>query len=240
MQKMQDVKIDDAVVGKMFEVGAHYGYRKSRRHPSVANYIYTTKNKNDIINLEKTKEMLGKALIFVQKLAETEKILLFIGTKPEGRDLVENAASSVDMPYVTERWIGGTISNWSEIKKNLVELENYRKEEREGEMAKYTKKEKLLMAKKVEKLERFYNGIAGLKKKPDAIFVIDAKNDKIAVEEATQIGIPVVALVNSDSDIRDINYPVVANDAARSSIEYFAQAISEAYRKGGENKAKIK
>ena len=115
------------MVADMFEAGAHYGYGKARRHPSVASFIYTTKNKTDIINLEDTKSMLAGAVAYAKELAKEGKILLFVGTKPESADIVEAAANSVEMPYVTERWIGVTLSNWTEIKKNLALLEKYRK-----------------------------------------------------------------------------------------------------------------
>ncbi len=231
---MQKVKgaADDNIIEKMFKAGAHYGYSKTRRHPSVSKYIYTTKNKGDIIDLEKTNTMLDEALLFLKNLGAQNKTVLLIGTKPEAKVSVKDVAESLNMPYVTERWIGGTLSNFTEIKKRILELENYQKDTATGGLNKYTKKERVVMAKKMEKLARYYTGLLGLKKAPDAIFIVDAKSEHIAATEARKSGVPVIALVNSDSNIKGIDYPIVANDGAIPSIKFFAQAIGAAYKEG--------
>ena len=136
------------------------------------------------------------------------------------------------MPYVVERWIGGTLSNFSEIKKRIAVLETYRKDSAGGELNKYTKKERSMMAKKMEKLAKYYSGLVGLKKAPDAIFVIDAKKEYIATTEAKNGGIPIIALINSDSNIKNINYPIVGNDASIPSIKLFTATITRAYKIG--------
>ncbi len=232
MSRMQKKEIEEISIEKMFEAGAHYGYSKTRRHPSVSPFIYTTKNKTDIINLENTEEMLKKASDFVKSLGSKNKIILFVGTKPEAKETVKNAALSLNMPYVTERWIGGTISNFIEIKKRINELENYRKEDKEGGLEKYTKKERVVMAKKMEKLARYYSGLVGLKKIPDALFIIDAKAEHIAATESKKSDVPVISLVNTDSNIKGIDYPIVANDAGIPSIKLFTTSISNAYKAG--------
>jgi len=231
MQKTQNTK-GDTVIEQMFKAGAHYGYSKARRHPSVSGYIYATKNKSDIIDLEKTSALLETALKFVEALGKENKTLLFVGTKPEAQTAVKDAAESLSMPYVTERWIGGTLSNFVEIKKRITELENYQKGLASGELEKYTKKERVVMAKKMEKLARYYSGLLSLKKLPDAVFVVDAKSEHIAATEARKMGVPVIALLNSDSDITTINYPLVANDGVMPSIRFFTSAIAEGYKKG--------
>jgi small subunit ribosomal protein S2 len=233
MQKTKDIKENsDTNVEKMFKVGAHYGYSKTRRHPSVSKYIFATKNKGDIIDLEKTGIMLENANEFVKNLSATGKIVLFVGTKPEAKEVIKNVALSLDMPYVNERWIGGTLSNFTEIKKRIIELENYRKDNSEGKLDKYTKKERVVLAKKMEKLERYYSGLIGLKKAPDALFIIDAKAEHIAATEAKQMDVPVISLVNSDSDIKGIKYPIIGNDSGIPSIKFFSQAIANAYKTG--------
>lgn len=224
--------INDTAVEQMFKAGAHYGYSKTRRHPSVSKYIYATKNKGDIIDLEKTSDLLGEATKFIEALGATGKIVLFVGTKPEAKVAVKSAAESLGMPYVTERWIGGTISNFIEIKKRITELENYQKDSITGELEKYTKKERVMLAKKMEKLSRYYSGLIGLKKIPDALFIVDAKSEHIAATEGKKSNVPVISLVNSDSDIRGIDYPIVANDGVIPSIKFFASAIANAYKKG--------
>ncbi|MES3031904.1 MAG: 30S ribosomal protein S2 [Patescibacteria group bacterium] len=231
MQKADLKKGDtDTLIEKMFRAGAHYGYSKTRRHPSVSKYIYATKNKGDIIDLEKTSVMLEGATEFVKSLAVQGKTVLFVGTKPEAKEVTKSVAESLNMPYVTERWIGGTLSNFTEIKKRITELENYQKDSKDGGLDKYTKKERVVLAKKMEKLARYYTGLLGLKKAPDALFVVDARAEHIAATEAKNRDIPVISLVNSDSNIKGIDYPIVGNDSSIPSIKFFAVHLSNAYK----------
>ncbi|HEU0085475.1 MAG TPA: 30S ribosomal protein S2 [Candidatus Paceibacterota bacterium] len=233
MQKAEKTSENiEKVVEEMFGAGAHYGYSKSRRHPSVASYIYATKQSGDIINLEKTASLLEVATEFAKELGSQGKTLMFVGTKPESQEAIKNAAESLGMPYVIERWIGGTISNFGEIKKRITELENYRKDMAEGGLEKYTKKERVVMAKKMERLSRYYSGLVGVKKLPDALFIIDSKKEHIASTEAKMTDIPVIALCNSDSDIRKIDYPIIGNDATVPSVKYFINIIAKAFQNG--------
>jgi len=232
MPKVENKKEVDTLIERMFRAGAHYGYSKTRRHPSVSKYIYTTKNKGDIINLEKTEVLLDEAALFIKNLGAQNKIILLVGTKPEAKVAVKNAAESLNMPYVVERWIGGTLSNFTEIKKRIAELENYQKDIQRGGLDKYTKKERVVMAKKMEKLARYYTGLLSLKKAPDALFVVDARSEHIATIEARKSDVKVVSLVNSDSNIKGIDYPIVANDSGIPSIKFFTNAIVDAYKEG--------
>jgi small subunit ribosomal protein S2 len=233
MQKADSKKGEtDTLVEKMFKVGAHYGYSKTRRHPSLAKYIYATKNKMDIIDLEKTSIALGQAEEFLKNLGAQGKTVLFVGTKPEAKEVTKSIALSLNMPYVSERWIGGTLSNFTEIKKRITELENYQKDSKEGGLDKYTKKERVVMAKKMEKLARYYTGLLGLKKAPDALFIVDARAEHIAATEAKNRNIPIVSLVNSDSNIKGIDYPIIANDSGIPSIKFFTSAVAAAYKSG--------
>ncbi|MFZ1019751.1 MAG: 30S ribosomal protein S2 [Minisyncoccia bacterium] len=232
MQKTENKKEADTIIEKMFKAGAHYGYSKTRRHPSVSKYIYATKNKSDIINLEDTSIMLDTAALFVKNLGAQNKIVLCVGTKPEAKTATKDLAEALNMPFVTERWIGGTLSNFTEIKKRIAELENYRKDSLGGGLDKYTKKERVVLAKKMEKLERYYSGLIGLKKAPDALFIIDSKSEHIAATEARKTGVPVIALANSDSNIKGVSYPIVGNDATIPSIKFFASVILDAYKEG--------
>ena len=232
MPKVENKKEVDTLIERMFRAGAHYGYSKTRRHPSVSKYIYTTKNKGDIINLEKTEVLLDEAALFIKNLGAQNKIILLVGTKPEAKVAVKNAAESLNMPYVVERWIGGTLSNFTEIKKRIAELENYQKDIQRGGLDKYTKKERVVMAKKMEKLARDYTGLLSLKKAPDALFVVDARSEHIATTEARKSDVKVVSLVNSDSNIKGIDYPIVANDSGIPSIKFFTNAIVDAYKEG--------
>ena len=233
MQKRDIVEENTvSLVDKMFNAGAHYGYSRTRRHPSVSSYIFATRNKGDIINLEKTGVVLAEAEEFVKSLGSRNKTILFVGTKPEAKEIIKSVAESLNMPYVTNRWIGGTLSNFTEIKKRIAELENYRKDSIEGGLEKYTKKERVVMAKKMEKLSKYYSGLVMLKKAPDALFVIDSRAEHIAATEARKSGVAVIALTNSDSNIKNIEYPLVGNDASMPSIQFFTTSIAKAYKAG--------
>jgi small subunit ribosomal protein S2 len=217
---------------EMFQAGAHYGYSKSRRHPSVSSFIYATKNRADIIDLEKTDAQLQVAMEFMKHLGSRRKTVILVGSKPEAKEAVKAAAESLDMPYVIERWIGGTLSNWTEIKKRIAELENYRKDTASGDLEKYTKKERVVLAKKMEKMTRYYGGLINLKKMPDALLIIDSKSEHIAQTEARKTGVPVIAVLNSDSNLKEIDYPIVGNDASIPAIKLFVSALAKAYMDG--------
>lgn len=217
---------------EMIKVGAYFGYGKSRRNPSASPYILSTKNQSDIIDLEKTSVMLKDAKEFVQNLASQGKQILLVGTKPEAQKIIKETAAKIDAPFVTERWIGGILTNFSEIKKRLARLAELKEQKSKGELEKYTKKERLLIDKEMATLEKMFSGIAEIKKTPDALFVIDPRKEKNAVAEARIAKVPVVSLLNSDCNIKDVDYPIIANDAARASIALFAEQIADAYKAG--------
>lgn len=219
-------------IEEMFKVGAHYGYTKTKRHPSVSKFIFGTKNKVDIINIEETNAQLQDTLNFVKKLGREQKIILFVGVKPEAKKKILDSALLADMPYVTERWVGGIITNFGEIKKRIAKLIDLRDKKEKGELDKYTKKERILIDLEVEKMGKYFGGLIHLKKAPDALFVIDAKKENIAVTEARKSNIPVIALCNTDTNIKDVDYPIVGNDASVSSISYFVDQVTKAYSEG--------
>ena len=224
------------VVDKMFAAGAHFGLPKARRHPSVKEYVYGLKQKIDIFNLEKTETLLDEAKAYAKKLGEEKKILLFVGGKPESHALVKNKCISIEAPYSVGRWIGGSITNYGEIKKRVNKLKKLLDDKETGALSKFTKLERLYIDRDIEKLQKMYEGLLLLGDRlPDAIFVIDPKRESIAVEEAIVKNIPIIALANSDCDITKINYPIVANDATKKSIEFFVDEITEAYQEGMKN-----
>lgn len=220
------------IIEEMFKSGVHYGYSKSRRHPSVSQYVFTTKNGVDIINIEKTEELLKKALETVSKLASSGKTILFVGTKPEACQQIIETALALNMPYVGERWVGGALTNFPEIKKRIVKLLDLRDQKEKGELNKYTKKEQLLIEKEMTDMTKNFQGLSGITKTPDAVFVIDPKKEHIAVTEAKKMNLPVIALLNTDCDLKQVQYPIVANDASISSITFFLTKIKEAYTNG--------
>jgi small subunit ribosomal protein S2 len=225
-------KILDPRIDAMFQAGAHFGYSKTRRHPSTAASIFATKNKNDLINLEKTIVELDTALEYIKSLAPLGKTILFVGVKPEARDAIKNAGMALDMPYVTERWIGGTLTNFPEIKKRIARLEDLKAKKEAGELDVYTKKERLLLDREVNKLTLYFGGLTTLKKTPDVIVIVDPKKEHIAFTEAQKAHVPVIALANTDCDIREVDYPIIANDGSVSSVNYFINEVVEAYKSG--------
>lgn len=231
MQKTENTKVKASdLVEKMSEAGVQYGYTKSRRHPTAAKHIFTTKNGTDIINIEHTEEMFNKASEFLAEMAKAGKNILLVGTKPEARSSILDMAQKIEMPYVTLRWIGGTLTNFSEIKKRIVELETLTKEKADGSWSKYTKKEASDLSKKMKKLDSYYGGLLGMKKLPNAIFIIDPKREITALLEAKDAGIPVVALLGSDNDLSAPNYPVLANDSSVKSIKFFTELFTKVWQ----------
>ena len=214
----------------MFGAGAHFGLGRSRRHPTMTSYIFGTKNSTDIFDLEKTETLFEKAKSFVASLAKEGKTLLFVGGKKEAGVLVRNAAETENMPYIDGRWIGGTVSNFGQIRKRIDRYEKLVSDREKGELAKYTKRERMLIDKEIASLEKMFFGIVAMKKLPDAVFVIDLRHEKNAVKEASDFNIPVIALCGSDCDISKIAYPIVGNDNSRSSIRFFLDEIVKVYR----------
>lgn len=225
--------INNQNIQNMFRAGAHFGFSKTRRHPTISPYIFGAKNKVEIFDLEKTENLLEKAKVFISSLAKEGKVILFVGGKSEARNTIKSAAMSINMPYVDGRWIGGTLTNFMQIRKRVEKLEKLTTEKEKGELAKYTKKERLLIDREIANLERFFSGIISMKDLPKALFVIDPKKEKTAVREAMDMRIPAIALAGSDCNIKEIDYPIVGNDASQASIQYFTQEIIKAYSSAG-------
>lgn len=217
---------------ELLEKGVHFGYSKSRRHPSMRKYIFATKNKVDIFNLEETNKSLERVKDFVSDLGKNKRTVLFIGTKPEAQQYIKAAASELSLPYVTNRWIGGTITNFSEIRKRADRLLKLQSDKESGNLEKYTKKERLGFSREIVKLDNYFGGITSMKKTPDAVFVIDPKKEHLAVSEAMLLNIPIITLASSDCDISKISHAIPANDSSVTSVSYFVNEIKEAYEAG--------
>ncbi len=214
----------------MFAAGAHFGLGRSRRHPTTTPFIFGTKNSTDIFDLEKTAETLEKAQHAIAALGKEGKTILFVGGKKEASSAVKNAALSINMPYIDGRWIGGTLSNFGQIRKRIDRFEKLVSDREKGELAKYTKRERMLIDKEIASLEKMFYGIVSLKKIPDALFVIDPRREKIAIKEAEGMNVPVIALAGSDCDIREVKYPILGNDASKASIAFFLDEVVKAYQ----------
>jgi len=218
-----------ALIDKLFSVGAHFGYAPSKRHPSTAPFIFGEKGGSEIFDLEQTAGLLEQALEAVKALAAQRKTILFIGGKAEAREAVTRAAERLNMPFVAGRFIGGTLTNWSEIKKRLARLGDIAQMREKGELAKFTKMERLLIEREAENLETMFGGLKGMTKLPDALFVIDPRAESGAVSEARALNIPVIALMNSDCDRAQITYPIPGNDSSRETVSFVLEQATKTY-----------
>lgn len=214
----------------MFSAGAHFGYAKARRHPSMKTFIFGAKNKTEVFDLEKTEKKLVDALSYVATLAEGGRKILFVGGKPEARKAVTDAAMALGMHFVASRWIGGTLTNWSEVKKRVARLEDLTDKREKGELAVYTKKERLMFDREIEDLEKSFGGLRGMKEMPAALFVVDPRAESIAVSEASKKKIPVIALASSDCNATEVAHVIPANDSSSKSIALFTGEVVTAYK----------
>jgi len=203
---------------ELFKAGAHFGFGKSRRHPSTAPSIFSSKNRVDIFDLEKTQESLDKALEFVASLVTAGSVILFVGGKNEAQKIVREAAEKVSTPYVASRWIGGTLTNFTEIRKRIDMMLDLSAQKAKGELSKYTKKERLLIDRKIEKLQKMFGGIKDMTALPKALFIVDPRFEETALREAKTLNIPVIALCGSDNDISNVDYPITARCRNRAVI----------------------
>lgn len=223
------IKDKNSMVEAMFKVGAHFGLAKARRHPSTKPYVFGIKNNIEIFDLEKTNESLEKAKAFVATIAAANKQALFVAGKSEAITAVKNAAAKIGQPVVGGRWIGGTLTNFTQIRKRIEKYENRLKEKEKGELAKYTKKERLLIDREIAKLEMLFGGIVSMKEKPGVLIVVDPKKEYIAVDEARQMGVPVIAIASTDCDLSLVDYAIPANDSSASSAAFFLNELARAY-----------
>ncbi len=222
---------------EMFKAGAHFGYSRSSRNPKMKRFLFGLRNNVEVFDLDKTKKKLDEAKEFAKNLGKEGKPILFVGTKPEIKDLLKKYANEADMPYVTERWLGGTLTNFGEIKKRRDYMEDLMSKRDSGELEKYTKKERLQISRKIARLMQYFSGLEKLRTLPSALVAVDTRKESIAVEEAKKTRIPVIGIMNSDCDPDDAAYPIPANDNSVSSVEYFLRAIVEAYKNGLKERA---
>ena len=219
-------------IEELFRVGAHFGYSRARRHASMKPYLYGVRNGVDIIDLEKTIQLADVAHAFIKDLAQAGKKVLFVGTKPEAKNAVELAANSLGLPYVSERWIGGSLTNFPEMKKRKDRMKELLGLQEKGGMDKYTKRERGILDRELRDLQTNFGGVADMDTLPSAMFVVDPRAEDIAVAEAIKMRIPVIALANSDCSIRGIAYPIVANDAGVTSVAHVVEGVKNAYAEG--------
>lgn len=220
------------MIETMAKAGMHFGALRSKRHPSTKGFVFGTKGKVEITDLEKSAVSLLAIAEYVKTLSRAGKQILFVGTKNEAKEETKRAAESIHQPYVINRWIGGTLTNHDEIRKRIDRLALLSEEERTGEFSKYTKKERLLLGKEMKDLERLFSGIVELTAMPGAMLVIDSNKEEIAVAEAKRMNIPVIAFSNTDCDLGVADHAIVGNDKSISSIGLVLSCVVSAYKEG--------
>ena len=224
---------NQTLIDRLFKAGAHFGFKKSRRHPTVTPYLFTTKQGNDIFDLEKSAELLTAASTVVRGMSALGKTVLFVGTKEEVAKIVKDTAEKIQAPFVVNRWIGGMLTNFTEIKKRIARMDQLARERESGELErKYTKKERVILGREADKLAMYFGGIATLTKLPDLMVVVDPRHDTIAIEEATQMKIPVIAIMSSDCNVSKVTHPILVNDALQSSVTTVLGELASAFTTG--------
>jgi small subunit ribosomal protein S2 len=216
----------------MLEAGVHFGHERSKRNPKMERYIFMQRNRVAIIDLEHALERLKQAAAFAHQLASSPSSeILFVGTKRQARDIVRRYAEMAGQPYVTKRWLGGTITNFSTILKSIEKLEELKRTENSPQVTKLTKKEKAVRQKEIERLEEVLEGIKSLKMLPAALYVVGSHDERIAVREARRAGIPVIGITDTNADPSLVDYPIPGNDDAIRSIDLITSVIAQAILK---------
>jgi small subunit ribosomal protein S2 len=218
----------------LLSAGAHFGHITRRWNPKMQPFIFMERNGIHIIDLKKTQELLEDACNAIMKITGDGKKVLFVGTKKQAKDTIEAEAKKCGMYYVTERWLGGMLTNFSTIRKSVKRLTNIEKMESDGTFDKVTKKERLHLTREKEKLQKVLNGVVEMTRLPSALFVVDVKKENIAVREARRLGIQVFAILDTNCDPDWVNYPIPANDDAVKSIQLITRAIASAAMEGRE------
>lgn len=224
---------------ELLDAGAHFGHQARRWNPKMSPYLYGVQEGIHIFDLTKTKEELERALEFLVQAKKEGKVILFVGCKKQGREKTKEVAQAIGAPYITERWLGGIITNFEAIKRSIDKLGEMKAKMESGEYkGKYTKKEILLLDREIARLERFFGGLTSLTKIPDALFVLDTKKESGAVYEARKKGVTIVGIVDSNADPEVVDYPIPMNDDASKAIDYVLEVVKETMLQAPKPKAK--
>ena len=223
--------MSDITLQQLLEAGCHFGHQARRWNPAMKKYIYGERDGVHIFDLVQTKAGLDAAVELVKKLAKDGKIILCVGTKRQAQEAVKREAMRVGMPYVTQRWLGGMLTNFAQMQKRVYKLKDLKAKRESGELKKYTKREQLLIDREIAQLEKFLGGVADMGKLPDALLVVDTHREEVAVREANKMGIPVVGMVDTNGDPARVDYIIPVNDDAVKSIELVVKAVASAIKK---------
>ncbi len=218
---------------ELLKSGMHFGHQTAKRHPSMEKYIYTVRNTVHIFDLEKTQNELQRALDFIKEVASKGGVILFLGTKKQGRDIVKKYAQETNMPYISGHWLGGTFTNFKVLHKLVEKLDFLERQETDPDYEKkFTKKERLKFSIEKEKLLSTIGGIRNMSRVPDALYLIDAKDELTGVKEAKRRNVPTIAICDSNIDAKNIDYVIPGNDDAVKSIELVTRLVAEAIKEG--------
>lgn len=231
---MSDKNPTQIAMRDLLEAGAHFGHQTRFWNPKMSQYIFGARNKIHIINLEHTVKQFNEALTFANKLAASRNKILFVGTKRAASAAIREQAQRAGMPYIDHRWLGGTLTNWKTIRQSINRLKDLERQRDDGTFAKLTKREALERTRDMEKLERSLGGIKDMGGLPDAIFVIDVDHEAIAIKEAKNLGIPVIGIVDTNSNPDNVDYVIAANDDAIRAVSLYANAMADAIIAGKE------
>ncbi len=215
-------------IKNLLEAGVHFGHQTRRWNPKMKPFIFTERNGIYIIDLNKTLEAINKACQKVKEVISRGQSVLFVGTKKQAKDVIKTESIRCTQFYVTERWLGGMLTNFSTIKASIKRLKDMERMKEEGELEKFTKKERASFDRKMEKLEKVLGGIKDMNYLPGLVFVVDVKKEKIAVLEASKLGIPIIGIIDTNADPDPIDFPIAANDDAIKSIKIITQTIVDA------------
>ena len=217
---------------EMLQAGVHFGHQTRFWNPKMAPYIFGARNKIHIINLEHTVPAFNEALTVVKKLASNKNKVLMVGTKRSASKIIKEQAERCGMPYVSSRWLGGMLTNYKTIRQSIKRLRELEQQSADGTFAKLTKKEALMRTRDMEKLERSIGGIKDMAGLPDALFIIDVDHERIAIQEANKLGIPVIGVVDTNSNPDGVDYVIPGNDDAIRAVKLYASAVAEAVLAG--------
>lgn len=224
----------DPEIEAMLDAGVHLGHIRSKRHSGMTPYLWGMRNNVEIIDLAKTKEKLHEAMAFLRQVAVEKKLILFVGTRPSAKDLIQRTAEELGYPHVNRRWIGGTLTNFKVIFKRIETLEGLEQEKAGGGFEKYPKKERVRREDDIVRLRENFDGLRRLRKIPDAVVIIDISHDAVALREARRVKVPIIALTDTNTDPRLVDYPIPANDDAQPAVAYLLGRLKSAVLEGRE------
>ncbi len=237
-KRIVEKKVTPKVVGgkvtveELFEAGAHFGHVVKKWNPKMKKYLWGSMNGIHIFDLEKTINGLEEACKALSTLASTGKRIVLVGTKRQAKQMVEDEAKKLGVPYITQRWMGGLITNWKQVKLTIDRLNKLKKDREEGNLKKFTKKEQVLFGKEISRLERIVGGISTLKEAPEVVVVIDTHKERLVVKEAHSKGVTVIGLVDSNANPDSVDYPIPMNDDSAKGLEIVIAALGKALELG--------